>query len=109
MKARTFWLLSFAVALFSLLLANDRVFANDDTTFKWVIGSTASALAADGSMIMLTGSGTFHPDDPEEVTGLLAGIKPTDGRCPPQNLRRGIGLEDRSLGSLAKAPGHFAR
>jgi len=33
------------------------------------LGSTASALADDGSMITLTGSGTFHADDPEEVTG----------------------------------------
>lgn len=69
MKSRTFWLVGFAVVLFSLLLANGRVHANDETTFKWVIGSTASALAADGSMITLTGSGAFHPDDPEDVTG----------------------------------------
>ncbi len=69
MRTKRFWLLGFAVALFSLLVANGRVYASDDTTFKWVIGSSASALAADGSMITLTGSGTFQPDDPEEVTG----------------------------------------
>jgi hypothetical protein len=69
MKARTFWLLGFALALFSLLVAKSRVHANGDTTLKWVIDSTASASAADGSMITLTGSGTFHPDDPDEVTG----------------------------------------
>jgi len=69
MRTKRFWLLGFAVALFSLLVANGRVHASDDTTFKWVIASTASALAADGSMITLTGSGTFQPNDSEEVTG----------------------------------------
>ena len=69
MRARRFWLLGSAVALFSLLVATGRVYGDGDATFKWVIGTTASALAADGSMITLTGSGTFQPDDPDEVTG----------------------------------------
>src|SRR6266849_251983 len=32
-------------------------------------GGVASALANDGSKITLTGSGTFHSGDPEDVTG----------------------------------------
>jgi hypothetical protein len=69
MKSRTLLLLGLSVAAFSLLATNGKVRASDETQFKWVIGSSASALAVDGSSITLTGTGTFAPDDPEEVTG----------------------------------------
>ncbi len=69
MKARTLLLLGFVIAVVSLLVTNAKVRASDDAQFKWVIGSTASALAVDGSSITLTGTGTFAPDDPDEVTG----------------------------------------
>ena len=69
MSAKKPGLLGITIALFLLLVGNGPVRASGDTQFKWVIGSSASALAADGSMITLTGSGTFLPDDPEEVTG----------------------------------------
>jgi hypothetical protein len=69
MRAKKLLLLAFAVALFSVLATNSKVRASDDARFKWVISSSASALAADGSSITLTGTGTFAPDDPEEVTG----------------------------------------
>lgn len=41
----------------------------DETTFKWVIVNTASALANDNSQITLTGTGTFIPGESEDVTG----------------------------------------
>jgi hypothetical protein len=69
MKARTLLLLGFVIAVGSLLVTNGKVRASDDAQFKWVIGSSASALAVDGSSITLTGTGTFAPDDPDEVTG----------------------------------------
>jgi hypothetical protein len=68
MRAKNLWLLGFAVALFTVLAMNDKVRASD-TRFKWVISSSASALAADGSSITFTGTGTFAPGDDEEVTG----------------------------------------
>jgi len=68
MKARAFLLLGFAIAVFSLLDTDGKVRASDDTRFTWGIDG-ASALARDGSTITLTGTGTFAPDDPEEVTG----------------------------------------
>ena len=69
MSAKKLGLLGITIALLLLLVGNGPVRASGDTQFKWVIASSASALAADGSMITLTGSGTFQPDDPEEVTG----------------------------------------
>ncbi len=69
MKARTLLFLGFVIAVFSLLATNGKVRASGDTQFKWVIGSSASALAVDGSSITLTGTGTFVPHDPDEVTG----------------------------------------
>ena len=68
MKARIFLLLGLAVVAFSLLATNGKVRASDDTRFTWAINGQ-SALAKDGSTIMLTGTGTFAPDDPEEATG----------------------------------------
>lgn len=41
----------------------------DESTFKWVIISTASAKAIDGSLITFTGTGTFIPGESEDVTG----------------------------------------
>jgi len=67
-RAGRFGLVGFAVALLSLF-ANGRVHADGDATFKWVIISSASALAADGSTITLTGSGKFNPNEPDEVNG----------------------------------------
>ncbi len=69
MKARALLLLGLVIAVFSLLATNGKVRASGDTQFKWVIVSSASALAVDGSSITLTGTGTFAPDDPDEVTG----------------------------------------
>jgi hypothetical protein len=69
MRAKNLWILGFTVALFSVLATNSKVRASGDTQFKWVISSSASALAVDGSSITITGTGTFAPDDPEEVTG----------------------------------------
>ena len=54
---------------------------SEETKFRWDIisldvttgtvsaGGSASALANDSSKITLTGSGTFKPDDPEDVAG----------------------------------------
>ena len=39
------------------------------TKFEWVIASSATALAADGSKISLTGTGTFVLGEPEKVSG----------------------------------------
>ncbi len=69
MKARTLLLLGLFLAAFSLLATNGKVRASDDAQFKWVIVSSASALAVDASSITLTGTGTFAPNDPDEVTG----------------------------------------
>ena len=69
MKARTLLLLGLVIAVFSLLATDGKVRANGDTQFQWVIPPSASALAVDNSSITLTGTGTFAPDDPDEVTG----------------------------------------
>ena len=69
MNTKRLTLMGITILLFSLLIGGSRVRADSDTTFKWVIPDSASALAADGSVITLTGSGTFHPGDSEEVTG----------------------------------------
>jgi hypothetical protein len=68
MKARALLFLGLVIAVFSLLATDGKVRASDDTRFTWGIDG-ASALARDGSTITLTGTGTFSPDDPEEVTG----------------------------------------
>jgi hypothetical protein len=69
MKARTLLLLGLFLAAFSLLATNGKVRASEDVQFKWVISNSASALAVDGSSITLTGTGTFSPGNPDEVTG----------------------------------------
>jgi len=68
MRAKNLLLLGFVIGVFSLLATDGKVRASDDTRFIWGI-SSASALAFDGSTITLTGTGTFAPDDPDEVTG----------------------------------------
>ncbi len=68
MRARKLWAL-FPIGLLLLLAGEHKVRANNDPKFQWVIGSTASALAVDGTMITLTGTGTFMPGEPDEVTG----------------------------------------
>jgi hypothetical protein len=50
-------------------LASLRPARADETTFKWVIISTASAKANDNSQINLTGNGTFQPGEADQVTG----------------------------------------
>jgi hypothetical protein len=79
------WFLAIAVLLlplFLLVVAKARG-DRDETKIRWDIihigafspritvfeGGFASALANDGSMITLTGKGTFQPGDSEEVTG----------------------------------------
>src|SRR5437588_12697935 len=54
---------------------------SEETKFRWAIisldvttgtvsaGGSASALANDSATITLTGTGTFKPDDPEDVAG----------------------------------------
>ena len=69
MRAKSLLLLGFVIAVFSLLATDGKVRASGETRFRWVIASSASALAVDGSSIELTGTGTFAPGDPEEVTG----------------------------------------
>src|SRR5229473_3781155 len=69
MRAKNLLLLGFVIGVFSLLATDGKVRASGETQFKWVIVSSASALAVDGSSITLTGTGTFVPDDPDEVTG----------------------------------------
>jgi hypothetical protein len=68
MRAKNLLLFGFVIAVFSLLATDGKVRASDDTRFKWGINS-ASAQAVDNSSITLTGTGTFAPDDPDEVTG----------------------------------------
>jgi hypothetical protein len=63
--------------IFAVIARSD----SEETTLRWDIisvdfntltasaGGNASARANDGSKITLKGSGTFKPDDPEDVTG----------------------------------------
>src|SRR5712692_2019024 len=82
MRTNRRWFLAGAPLLVLLLIFT--VYARgerDEAKFRWDLvsidfttltvsaGGTASALAEDGSKITLTGSGTFKPDDTEEVTG----------------------------------------
>ncbi len=70
------------LGVFALLLpVGSRAASNEEQEFRWDIvsidfvlgtisaGGVASALANDGSKITLTGSGTFEPGDPEDVSG----------------------------------------
>src|SRR5262249_30409491 len=68
MRLRKLWVLLLVIGLLLLLAGQHRVRAND-AKFQWVIVSSASALAVDGTTITLTGTGTFERDDPEAVTG----------------------------------------
>ncbi len=82
-KAATRILLGIALTLLGFSFSAARALA-DDTTVRWDIislvptpsgtnnvlpGGNASAAANDGSLITVTGSGTFVPGDAEEVTG----------------------------------------
>lgn len=74
------WFLGLLLAL-TLLLSPAVIYADDDTVVRWDIinlppfcpvpGGVSSALTHhnDNSKITMTGSGTFEPDDSEEVTG----------------------------------------
>ena len=63
------WLLVSAVVLLSLLVVAIARGNHQQTTVRWVIGSSASALAQDDSKITVTGSGTFVLGELDEVTG----------------------------------------
>jgi len=82
MRTDRHWFLAAAILLilpliFALISRGD----SEKTKFRWDIisvdfstltlsaGGTASVRADDNSKITLTGSGTFKPDDPEDVTG----------------------------------------
>ena len=91
MKVRRFWPLYFAVLLVVVLLGGALFVthasagsSHKETRFRWDIisvdfstatlsaGGLASAIANDGSMITLTGQGTFEPEDGfgnQDVTG----------------------------------------
>ena len=81
MRIERKWFLAIAVVLTSLWLAVNARTGADETRIRWdlvnidfttgtlLAGGSASARANDGSKITLTGSGTFKPDDTEEVTG----------------------------------------
>jgi hypothetical protein len=75
------WFLAIGILLTSVSLAVAARADQNDTTIRWDLssadasglilspGGTQSAAAADKSTLALTGSGTFHLGDPEDVTG----------------------------------------
>jgi hypothetical protein len=77
MKMRKSWVLLalIAVALAAISFPIYRARADGDSQFQFNItpaasgNSRAHSLAEDGSKIFFKGTGTFQPDDPEEVTG----------------------------------------
>ncbi len=69
MKVETRWIITVFIVLLPLLLVGITRGDEKETKFQWLIGTAASALANDNSKITLTGSGTFQPNDPEEVNG----------------------------------------
>jgi hypothetical protein len=76
MKIQKSWvLLALAVVLAAISFPIYRAHADGDAQFQFNITPTASgapaahSLAEDGSKISVRGTGTFQPDDPEEVTG----------------------------------------
>ena len=58
-----------ALTIAVLLLPLSGVGLAQSTKFEWVIASSATALAVDGSKITLTGTGTFVLGQPEKVSG----------------------------------------
>ncbi len=76
MKIQKSWgLLVLAVVLAAISFPIYRAHADGDSRFQFNITPAASgapaahSLAEDGSKISFRGTGTFQPDDPEEVTG----------------------------------------
>lgn len=69
MKVERRWFITTVIALLPLLLAANIRGDQGEAKFQWVIISSASASANDSSKIIVTGTGTFEPSDPEEVTG----------------------------------------
>ena len=63
------WFFMMFIVLLPLVLVGTIRGDQEETKFQWLIASAASALANDSSKITLTGTGTFKPDDPEEVNG----------------------------------------
>src|SRR5258708_28644020 len=85
------WFLTGAILLLLPLVIVNYARSNgdgDETKIRWDIisvnfatgtlsvGGIASARANDNSKLTLTGSGTFEPNDPEEVTGGGASATP---------------------------------
>ena len=75
MKIEKSWvLLALAVVLAAISFPIYRAHADGDSQFRFNItpattGAPAFALAEDGSFISFRGTGTFQPEDPEQVTG----------------------------------------
>jgi hypothetical protein len=74
MKIEKSWvLLPLAVMLAAVSFPIDQARADGDSQFQFFITTTASvaasSLAEDGAKISFRGTGTFKPDDPEEVSG----------------------------------------
>lgn len=69
MKVERRWFTTMVIALLPLLLVTNIRGDQGETKFQWVIISVAPAFANDDSKIIVTGTGTFEPSDPEEVTG----------------------------------------
>jgi len=74
MKIEKSWILAIAVLVVAISLPTHGALAyGDETQFQFVItlapAPAASSTAEDGSRISFTGTGTFKPEDPEEVTG----------------------------------------
>jgi hypothetical protein len=94
MSIESKWFLAIGILLTSVCLAVVARADQGDTTIRWDLirgdangnlraGGTQSAAAADRSTLALTGSGTFHLGDPEDVTG---------GGPTPLREPRGAGL-----------------
>jgi len=92
------WFLTGAILLLLPLVIVNYARSNgdgDETKIRWDIisvnfatgtlsaGGIASARANDNSKLTLTGSGTFEPNDPEEVTGGGLGRRSTRAVQPP--------------------------
>ena len=124
MKAKRFWPLALVVLLVLTLVGSvlfvtrARAGGSDDKRYRWDIvsidftkgtvgpGGIASATAIDGSMITITGHGTFEPGDGfgnQEVTG--GGTWQT---FDPSGNSTGSGTyEVRGFVSFKLAPGTF--
>jgi hypothetical protein len=80
MKIEKAWFIAIGILLTSACLVGAARAEQDDSTIRWDLirgdagghlrpGGTQAAAAADKSVLALTGSGTFHLGDSEDVTG----------------------------------------